>query len=236
MDYTLLAMVLIAIGLVLIMWYYSSDHYTDGIKVDLSGSEDKLVADWYSKQGVDVEIEEISDEILASMILSELYDVDAEPHTLVFGENLGPKYAKLTGKQLVLNTTLFNLRDLLALPYDIAIIRNGKVRAALLDQSCDLTQLRTVIHNRWHEQVTPYLKKVLEHRWNKLMELGDERFINNSGSYVLVRSDKEQVLHNIIGHRINDVIRLNLLCSDHEFGLLLKRWRRYMKNLLPQTF
>jgi hypothetical protein len=236
MDYTIIIMILVAVALVLIMWYYSSDYYTDGIKVNLSSTEDKLVAGWYNEQKISVEmINDVSNEVLASMILSELYNVDAESDTLVFGTDLATKYHKLTGKRLVTGDTLFNLRDSLALSLDIAIVRNIQVRKALQAEDCDLTQLRAIIHNRLHEQAVPYLKKVLEHRWGKLTELEDNRIINNSGSYVHVRSDTEEILHNVVGHYEAGVVRLNLLCSEREFGLLLKRWRRYTKSLLPQT-
>ena len=216
------------------MWYCSSNYRTDAIKVDLSGSEDKLLSDWYSEQNKDVTdlpVVESSPEILACTVLSRLYNVDVEPAVLALGNNLDVEYQKLTGRHLVAGETLFALRDTLGLSLDIAVVRSSKVRRALASSTCDLTQLQSIIDNKLFEQAAPYLKKVLDHRWTKLLELEDSRIINNSGSYVYVRGDSEHVLHNVIGHQSNDIVRLNLLCSEHEFDLLLKRWRRYMKQV-----
>ena len=241
MDYRLLLMVVIALLLVGVMWYMSSSSYTDRIKVNLEDKEPKLLNDWFKRElsidittdnSVDTELVQQA-QIAAVSLLKVLHDVDIDIDSIIVGSNLDGKYCQLTGKNLVPNRTLFNLRDILGLSLEIGIV-NPTLHDKFTKEKFDKQQLQlliAIVDHKAYDVLLPYVKKVLGHRWNKLLELQDDRIINSSGSYLYLSSDDEEILPNVTGLLTsNNDVRINLLCLEYEFDLLLKRWCLYMQK------
>lgn len=240
MDYRLLLMIVIALLLVGVMWYMSSSNYTDRIKVILEDKESKLLNDWFKRElsiditttdnSVDTELIQQA-QAAAISLLKVLHDVDID--NVIVGSNLHEKYRQLTGKNLVPNRTLFNLRDILGLSLEIGIV-NPTLHDELNKEKFDKQQLQllvAIVDHKAYDILLPYVKKVLDHRWTKLLELQDDRITNSNGSYLYLRSDNEEILPNVTGlSTSNNEVRINLLCSEYEFDLLLKRWCLYMKK------
>ena len=239
-------MIVVVLLLIGIMWYISSSYYTDNIKVNIADTDAKLLNDWFTHElhcSSELSTEFNTDanlsaqtQIAAATLLKVLYDVNIDATNIIVGLNIDKKYYKLTGKNLVPNRTLFDLRDVLGLSLQICIVNARLYQKLTQDHNSQVNehQLRlliAIIEDKAYDLVLSYIKKVLDHRWNKLQELQDERIINNSGSYLYLRSDNEQILPNITGLLLSkEQVRINLLCTEYEFDLLLKRWRVYMKN------
>lgn len=248
MDYRLLLMVVITLVLIGVMWYISSSSYTDRIKVNLGDTEPKLLSDWFKHElninnttdsaVVDTELIQ-QGQIAACSLLKVLHDVDIDVDSIFIGTDVQDNYHQITGKSFTLNRTLFNLRDILGLTMQICTV-NPKLHDELnkeqisSNHQVSAQQLRlliAIVDHKAYDVILPYIKKVLDHRWNKLLELQDDRIINSSGSYLYLRSDNEEILPNVVGSLIsNDEVRINLLCSEYEFDVLLKRWRTYMRK------
>ena len=229
-------MIIVALLLIVMMWYITSSRYTNTITVDVSGTEAKVVSDWYNRELVlstEIITEDPVNRIkeVASQLLREVYDIEiSNSSSIIVGTTLNEQYYQLTNKILVLGRTVFDLREILGIPLQIALI-DPRWHSSLLDMNDDnLSLLIAIVEQKAHTLVQPYLAKLLEQRWTQLQELQDPRILNNSGTYVLVQSNTAEILPNTFGLLMGNKVRLNLLCPQREFNLILQRWRAHAKG------
>lgn len=199
------------------------------LKLDDTG--DKLLSNYYRNNVNDIISYDNTDTETASTLIKRLYNITIDPSLIVVGQDIDKQYYNETNVHLVniaskddfkIGTDcIIYIRDKIALEGEIAIIYNKRLCKKLFNHNrYDLSMVQKVINNNLDVIVNKYLEEVLAFRWNKLKELP---LINSHGSYAYFK-EKDFTFDNVDGYRDNNVVRINLLCSDIEFDTLIKRY------------
>lgn len=252
MDY-LIVSILVAIIAIVYVWYRTRGTLTisDSQFIPLNTDDDKLLVHWYKlnmKQSYNFEFNDFS---IATKYLLRNYQLDIKPDLIVVGTNLASQYSEITGNNLPKNNNnssesdcVFDLRSTTGLPIEIAIIHNTRLKQDLRrNNSCDLTELNSIIESDLDIIAKNYIQEVLKFRWEKINKLNDSTILNinhNNTSYesylylplpnTQSQSETITVLDSVSAFVTPQGARINLLCSNFEFEALIKRWTNYLKS------
>lgn len=225
MDYFLIMLIVVAFLCILYVWYISKsiNYYPDDKILDLSTDEDKLLSKWYESNIQIIYEYGINIQELAAEYLNNVYDLKVDPTLIVIGNDLFSQYRTLTNKELS-KDSIFDLRSSLGFPGEIAIIKNEKIRNMLIkNNNYDIKTLYEIVKSGVAKNAHNTLKEILNHRWNKITEtLG----IEGSGSYLYLQNENitdGEIFPGVISKNTEQGFRINLLCSDLEFNIFLKR-------------
>ncbi len=253
--WSILLLLLVAI-LVICFCYWkikSMQRTLENSVLKLDTSENKLFDHWYQQMLINHKTNfDIRPESVAALFLEKVYNININPKMLVIGRDLHGQYkqivknsknaknAKITECEYgrmpsaheLENDCIFSIRDVLGKDGEIMIVHDERVKTQLqMVSDYDLEYLNNIhgilstddIYRRGQD----HLKKVLDFRWEKILELGDSRVLNSSGSYMYL---SDIIIHDLYTaeHTVDDstTYRVNLLCTDEEFGLLMRRWIR----------
>lgn len=214
MSFYVFCGILLGIAIVIYLWYlYSSiKRINDNDVLSLNSDIDMILTPWFISQtknkryGSQLNLEQFED--LPSMLLKQLFNIDGKDKAQIIKYN-GGKY---------------NLRDIIGINAEIVLNENYN------DESIfDTSLIKDIVDENLIDIGKEYLEKVLAHRWEKINNLNDPNVINNSGSYLYL---KECNIPNVISEKTNQGYRINLLCSDLEFGALIKRWEAFVPILM----
>ena len=259
MSYFLFFSLLISVLAVMYVWYLSHRiHAATAAKVlQLSGDDNHLLSDWYQSNIKPSLKFDVDDNEVASRFLKSFYNIDISPNQLIVGTNLIHKFyevarnddiAIITSKYIPKsNNYIFDLRSILGIPNEIAIINNSYIRQLMKkNNNANLTQLDEIMDSELASTSYNYLSSVLKYRWQKIKSL-NMQILNNEGSYLYLDTnafnqniinekqvrlygddgqfniDDDILYNNINGLRTNQGIRINLLCSDIDFEELINR-------------
>lgn len=244
MSYFLIAAILLAVFAVLYVWYVTRglNSIDDNAFIPLETDEDKLLVHWYKANIQPVYDFNVNDIEIAAKYLQRIYDIEIDAGLLVVGDNLAVHYRELTRRSLSdkyePNTDcLFDLRSSLAMPGQIAIIHDKRIRHRLQSKTkVDFTDIGVIMNNDLDKTAHEYITSVLKFRWDKIKEMNDPNVLNDKGSYLYYRlqNNDQQGLTTILDKITALVVptengsvgRINLLCSNYEFEALIYRWKR----------
>lgn len=258
-GYFLIVTIVIALLAVLYVWYISRDFRSipDDKVLLLDTDEDRLLSNWYNtnlKVSYNLNIDEAK---TCADLIKRLYDIEVNPDLLVIGTNIGQQYHRLlhqttgsasslpyfpqespggshTMPRSVDRDCLFDLRSNIGKELEIAAIHDPVTRTRLKNTNYyNMNEITSIMESNLDTVARDYLKQVLKYRWDKILEINDPNILNRNrypGTYLYLR---ECTIPNIQAYADpnNNIIRVNLLCTDLEFETLLKRWTQHLTNL-----
>lgn len=238
MDYFLIMLFMICIVAIIFFWHVShkSKYLPENEQLFLNTNQDKLASEWYKhniKHSVDLNVDDYA---IACKFLKRIYDIDADPNTIVIGNNLQSQYQQLTGSMLD-NKSFFDIRATVGKDGEIAIINdNSIVKTLRRNNSLDLTDVSNIMDSDLDGIAKDFFTLVLDNRWDRISQLNDQNVLNRGGSYLYYDSsssdDNVVVFGNVVANNTNQGARINLLCNDIEFETLMNRWKVSLEVLV----
>lgn len=233
MSYYLVISIVVAIIAVVYMWYMTRgiNSIPDTTILMLNTTDNYLLADWYKHYTKPSFAFNTNECEVAARLLERLYDIQVNPNLIVIGNDLASKYNTLTHRHLsvdVTNTnvdTIYDIRSAVGVNTEISLIHNHRLRNELrrITSSDSFNEIYPIVESELEIIARDYLKQVMKYRWDKIMELNDNRVINNNGTFLYMR---ECNIPNIETTITSIGIRINLLCTNLEFETLIQRWTR----------
>ena len=234
MSYYLVISFAVALIAVIYIWWVTRGLGTisDDTILLLNTTDNYLFAEWYKhhiKPSFDFNINEYE---IAARLLHSLYDIEVDPNLIVIGNDIASQYHKLTRKYLP-SDSIYDIRSAIGINTEIALIYDDRLRSILrrnnnLDSFNDIPP---IIETKLEIVAKKYLSQILKYRWNKIIELGDDRVINNSGTFLYMTACD---IPNVETALTPIGFRLNLLCGNLEFETLISRWKFILEShLLP---
>lgn len=245
---------------ILYVWYVTRglNSVADDAIIPLQTNEDKQLQNWYKSSivpSIDLTIDELE---IAAKYLQRVYKLEISPDLLVVGNNLQLQYYELTKDHDPIKAFLpykyepdkdcvFDLRSSLARPGEIAIIHDDKLRQKLRQQNnVNLDDIALIMNSELDEIAHNYLTNMLNFRWEQINSLQDPNVLNNGGSYLYYRlpegkpensSNNDEVTTildkvAVLNSRADELPlgRMNLLCNNYEFEVLMIRWKKYLSE------
>jgi len=234
MEHLWLVLLIIAFIAILFIWWYTAgrNDIPESTVIDLSTSENKIL------------------------------DVSSFPETIVFTPQaeIAAQYLQqqhgltpaadritLTGyDNLVSKEHSFNLRDEVGLDMKIVIFEDGAHIPDMISPSMDeIAKLQKILEADLLGQATEIVRRTLDDRWRRLLELSFPSLKNDSGSYahfeawsltnvkVATRDPGRgdyKAQQSINQHGTD--YRLNMLCTEVEFNNTLRRMAKFMGNAI----
>lgn len=223
---------LIAAIVLVAIWWYATREYRgvpDDRVLDLSGSgTPAVISSWYD-QHLKPALDAPANAEVGARLISRLFHMDVPPQHIIIGTDLDVEYQRLTGADPIINPVertdeaIYNLRDLIGRPLQIAVIADRRLRRRMAANSTDGADLHAIMESGLDVLARDHLREILKHRWGLLVDLRDSRILNRGGSYVYVENFD---LPGVTTHEMPDGChRIDLLCSETEFAGLISRWR-----------
>jgi len=241
MSYYLIGTVIIALFLILYVWYVT--RYTHSIEDDkelsLEDDDDRILTHWYEmniKQTFDFNV---CDNIIASKYIVRNYNIEINPNIIIVGNNLDDQYYTIIGKRLESNyrdgiDCIFDIRSRTGKNVEFAIIHDETIRRELENRNkSDLTELNLIIESDLDIIAGQYLDEILKYRWEQILQLNHPNVLNDSGSFLYLHIDGDtpevvNIMGNIKALMTTKGARINLLCSNYEFEALIHRLKQYL--------
>lgn len=236
LDNFLIISMIISLIIIFIVYYLSKKEHAEKLsrKINLSTLDNELSNEYSTKLVHDYTFN-MSNDSIARILLQSLF-TNIDTTNIIIGENLNQQYYNITEMNLpIVYTTdsliydeyIIDLRSIIGYSGEIAIISNELVREQLKrNNNLDLSIVNSYINSGIHKQISDYIQSTLKHRWKLINKLNDSRIMNSSGSYLYYNNDDTNIIfNNVEGLLTERGIRINLLCSDENFDILMRNWK-----------
>jgi len=227
MSYFLLITFIVALIAIFYIWYITLDlrSIPDDKILSLETDENKLLQQWFQNNITPSIIPNLDANEVAAKFLRRMFNIEVDSNLLVLGTNITiPLNHKLSSQYQPGSDIIFDLRSMVGVTGNIMVIHDPNLRSQLRrNNNYDPSLLDTMMDKGADLVAREYIVKVLEYRWNKLLELNDPNILNNKGSYLYLRDCQIPNVTTFTA-KYGNKTRINLLCTDLEFETLLKRW------------
>jgi len=236
MIYILLIIIIIA---VLIVWYISSTikQKSNNAELILDTDEDKILFQ-YLEENKKIHLNvNLTNEAIIAKLIKKIYDFNVDIDHIIIGNNvdgnnLEEQYYNITKKNIGTKFSenedcLLYLRSIIGINYQVCIINSSKnlynklISSNIQDDDINLCFLNDVIDSNLEKIAYDHIRKVINIRWQKILEINDklERTVDDSFLYL------DNNIPNLISYSTSKGNRINLLCNNTEFEALMYRLR-----------
>lgn len=223
--------VLVSLLTILYVWYVTNK-MRSVTHLHLDTDEDKILSKWFDsniKPGYQFDLD---DHKVASMYLQNIYDIKVNDRLIVTGKNLLNQHPKLSRQYSPKKDCIFYMRDVLGIDIEIAIIHDKYKRDSICQEGFDYHRVYNIISCDAGIKSRDFLQNTLKNRWNAIEKLEDPTVINSFGSYLYIKSEEKELFNDsVLGAITPFGTRVNLLCTDLEFDILIKRWKKSLDGL-----
>lgn len=199
-------------------------HVTNKMKsvkhLDLSQSTDKVVEPWLKKNVTTWSLE-TDEKKVAAKYLEKVHNLTVDPKTVIFGKDLLVKVPTLE--------RVFYVRDSFGIDLEIAVASGVKTD----DIDFNWQFFNSVLDSESCGRVLEFLTSLLKKRWEMIKALQDPRVLNESGSFLFLKTKDTEIFNNsVLASATPFGARINLLCNDFEFDMLMKRWKASLEAVV----
>lgn len=131
----------------------------------------------------------------------------------------------------VKNDLVINLRDLIGIKATIVVVYDNNIRS-ILQRCCryvNLQLLYNIIMSDKLQQTIIFFRKTLEKRWQLIKDCNNKKVNNEYGGYMYYSGSLEGVVGRPLEWEdktyIVNITRINLLCNEDKFQILLRNLR-----------
>lgn len=226
----LLVSILVSLLTVLYVWY-KTNQMRSVEHLFLDTDEDKLLSKWFDSHIKPEYHFDLDEKKVASDFLEKIYGIEVDPKFIIVGKDLITQHPTLSPKYKFGKDCIFYLRDVLGIDTEIAIIYDKVRRESMSYGKFDSQKINDIVAYGVGVKAKEFLENLLSTRWNIIDKLEDSNVINSKGSYLYIKSETKELFGNtVIGAVTPFGIRINLLCTDFEFDMLIKRWKTSLKK------